>query len=380
MTKQQIATLLHLSLPSVSHLLRKLTAERLLTLARGLKEKEKDRRRVYIRINGSLRALGLHITRHGIIASVVDASGRILKSWSDPVHAVEGCSGLLRRIALALDIVRKHSDFRQLQGVGIAIGGMVRDDTISENFPILADWENINLAEIAKKQIGLPIYVANDALAETFAEQQYGSARGVSNALYFHYGWGVALGLILDSEIRRGVAYAGGIRHLKVADSGPICNCGNRGCLESLASIGALVRAVVQAIQQGARTEVLTLAGGELGKVSWKILLTAADHGDTLAGNMLERASDHLAVALAGAADLLDPEVLILGGHMQHTPLFFAENLRRKIYLRLTAPIRRHLRIEVSALGPEAGVIGAGALVYQHLFDSNVWVSTKTES
>jgi predicted NBD/HSP70 family sugar kinase len=370
MTKQQIANLLHLSLPSVSHILRKLTAEKLLTLARGFKEK--DRRRVYIKVNGGLLALGVHITRHAILASVVDATGRILKRWRDTVHPVGGSSGLLRRIAGVLDAARKCSDFRELQGVGIAIGGLVHNEAISENFPILADWDNINLAEIARKQIGLPTYVVNDAIAETFAEQQYGSARGVRNALYFHYGWGVALGLILDSQIRRGVAYAGQIAHLKVADSGPICNCGNSGCLERLSSIGALVDAVVQATQQGGRSEVLTLTGGDLGKVDWKILLTVADHGDALAGNLFERASDHLAVALAGAANLVDPEVLILGGHIRDSPRFFYENLCRKIYLRVEAPIRSHLRIEVSTLGPEAGIIGASALVFQHLFEPKV--------
>jgi predicted NBD/HSP70 family sugar kinase len=318
-----------------------------------------------------LRALGLHITRHGINVSIIDAAGGIVKSWSDTVHAAEGCSGLLRRISAALDIARKHSESRVLQGVGIAVGGMVRGDAISENIPILADWENINLAETARKQTGLPSFVGNDVIVETFAEQHYGKARGVRNAVYFHYGWGLGMGIILDSELRRGVSYAGGICHLKVADFGPICNCGNRGCLESLCSVGALTHAVARAIQEGARSEVRTLAGDDLGKISWEILLAAGDHGDTLVQNVLERASNHLAAALAGVAELLDPELLILGGRIQHSPSFFVESLRRKIFLRLTGPIRRHLRIEVSALGPEAGVIGAGALVFQHLFDSN---------
>ena len=368
MTKQQIAGLVNLSLPSVSRLLEKLTAEGLLTVARGLKEK--DPRRVYISVNERhLRALALHITRHGITGATVDAGGRILKSWTDSLHATEGPTGLIRRIVLALVDARKHSEAGMLRGVGIGIGGPVRNHATSESFAILPDWSNVNLSEIVQKETGLRTYVANDAFAETFAEKQYGCARGVRNALYFHYGWGLQLGLILDSEIRRGAGYAGEIGHVQVAESGPVCICGRRGCLESLASIGALVRAAVQAIRQGARSEVRTLTSGDLGKVSWDILQTAADHGDALAGNLLERASDQLAVALAGAINLLDPELLILGGHIRNSPRSFAENLCRKIYLRVTAPMRPHLRIEVSALGPEAGIIGAGTLVFQHLLD-----------
>jgi predicted NBD/HSP70 family sugar kinase len=379
MTKQRIAGLLNLSLPSVSRLLEKLIVERLLTVSRGLKEK--GPRLVYIGINErQLHALGLHITRHGITGATVDAGGRILKSWSDTVQATEGSSGLLRRILLALVDARKHSAAGILQGVGIGIAGTVRNEAISENFPILPDWRNVNLSEIVQKETGLRTCVANDAFAETFAEKQYGCARGVRNALYFHYGWGLQLGLIIDSEIRRGAAYAGEIGHLQIAESGPVCICGRRGCLESMASIGALSRAAVQATRQGAASEVRTLTGGDLQKVGWDTLRTAADHGDILVGNLLERASDHLAVALAAAINLLDPELLILGGYIRNSPRFFIQNLCRKICLRLTPQIAAHLRFQVSELGPEAGVIGAGSLVFHHLFDAAHESSISAES
>ncbi|MDE6627358.1 MAG: ROK family protein [Lachnospiraceae bacterium] len=250
-------------------------------------------------------------------------------------------------------------------GIGIGSPGTIDDENgviiYSNNF----DWENVNIVKQMADQISLPIYIANDADAAALGEVCAGAAKGTKSAVLLTLGTGVGGGVILNGRIFHG-PLSGGLElgHMVIKAGGEPCTCGREGCLESYASATALLRMAKRAAQENPSSLMNEMCNDRLENMNGIIPFEAADKGDRAAGEVIEEYMDYLAEGIANVINIFRPELVILGGGIA------AQKER------LTAPLQARVdvlcfgkehgqtaRIVTSALGNDAGIIGAAGLV-----------------
>jgi predicted NBD/HSP70 family sugar kinase len=210
-------------------------------------------------------------------------------------------------------------------------------------------WSNVPLADDRESALGLPVQIANRAKVAALGEHWSRSATGTNSLVYVHVGTGIVAGIVLNGALLFGRdGLAGELGHTTVVVDGPPCDCGNRGCLQTLASTSAILREVrIELVSQAARD------------------------GDTLAVDVLQEAATYLGVAIANLINLYNPQAVVLGGPIIRGADSVIPTITREIHLRALRAALSDLPIVASALpGEEAGAIGAAALFLEHLPDS----------
>ena len=212
----------------------------------------------------------------------------------------------------------KRADGEAVFAIGICAPGPLDPRTgVVLNPPNVPCWRNFALAEEIKKRYGVSARVDNDANAAALAESKWGAGKGFANVFYACIGTGIGTGIILDGKIfhgRTGSAAEGG--HVSIDYRGPRCGCGKRGCIEALASGTAIARRGREAVAGDSKRgeRLLALAGGDAAAIRSEMVGRAAGEGDALAREILSETIEFLAVWLGNIVDLLEPEVIILGG------------------------------------------------------------------
>ncbi len=305
-----------------------------------------------------------------LAAALVDAAaGAVLArvrrpSPSDARSSIAEMLDMGRR-AVA-DAGRRLAD---VAGVGISFGGPVDESRrrvrLSHHVP---GWEDLPLVDEVSRQLGLPAAMDNDANVQALGEWRFGAGRGVSDLLFVNVGTGIGGGLIAGGRLRRGRhGLAGEVGHTVVEPSGPVCTCGKRGCVESLASGPGIARAAREALRGrpfgGGRLR--ELAGGDPAGITGELVFRAAAEGDPVARQVLERACTYLGIGIANAAAIVDPELVVVGGGVAKAGERFFGPLRRAAREH-AAPLEPDmLRIVPGELGDDANVLGAAALAEQ---------------
>ena len=209
-------------------------------------------------------------------------------------------------------------DSRQKASIGICAPGPLDPHTgVVLNPPNVPCWRNFPLAEEIRKRYGVTARIDNDANAAGLAESLWGAGKGLRNVFYACIGTGVGTGIIFDKKIfhgRTGAAAEGG--HVTIDMHGPKCGCGKRGCIEALASGTAIARRAREAVAANLKlgAALVGLAGGDVAAIRCETVGAAAVAGDQLARKILAETMEYLAAWLGNIVDLLEPEVMILGG------------------------------------------------------------------
>jgi len=227
------------------------------------------------------------------------------------------------------------------------------------NLPI----EELPLRELIAERTGLPSFLDNDANVAALAEHRFGAARGTENAVMLTIGTGIGGGLILGGEIYRGSHGAGAeLGHMAIQMDGPGCqgNCPNRGCVEAFASGTALGREGLAAAE-GKPESALGKLLAEGKDVDGKAVTVAAQQGDEAAIEVFELVGSRLGVALAGYANIFEPEVIVIGGGVIAAGELLLAPARRELEARALRPMNRTPVVEAE-LGEDAGMIGAAAM------------------
>jgi glucokinase len=213
---------------------------------------------------------------------------------------------------------------------------------------------------------GLPVQIENDANAVALGEHRYGAGRGVANLVYLTISTGIGGGLILDGQLRRGEhGLAGEIGHMVVRPNGPDCTCGNRGCLEALASGLAIADRARLALAHCAGSAMLRLAGDNPQAITAEIVFRAAMAGDPAAAWLIEQVAEDLGLALAMLASIVDPGRIILGGGVAKAGEQLLRPVR-SVFRRYAFPmLAERVSIVQAAALDEGGLLGAAALVAQ---------------
>jgi glucokinase len=228
------------------------------------------------------------------------------------------------------------------------------------NLPV----RDVPIRDRMREQLGIPVFIDNDANVAALAEHRFGAAKGTSDAVMLTIGTGIGGGVIIDGELYRGsTGAASEPGHMVIDIDGPPCqgNCPNHGCLETFASGTALAREGREAAKRDPDS-ALGKALAEGGEIVGKTVTDAANAGDPTAIALVEQAGRWLGVGLTGLANIFEPEVIVLGG-----------GVAKAVGARMLDPAREELRsralppmnevpVELADLGPEAGMVGAAEM------------------
>ena len=327
------------------------------------------RPRQLLRVNANARcAVGLHLDPVELSCAVVNLRGepvtvlrRPLSASADPETVI---ATMTETVGEAVAAARIPVD--RLLGVGVAAPGPIDHDlgTVLSP-PQLAHWQRVPIARRLQDHLGMPVTLENDATAAAIAERWAGGGRGVSDFAYVFLGTGIGGGLILGHQVYRGGSRnAGEFGHTTIATDGPDCYCGNRGCLERLVSPAAIVGEASRRLDAGADSVLSAPYRADAASLTYAAVCAAALAADPLATEVVDAAAELLASVVVGMVNVLDIELVILGGHALR---LIGPRVREVVAEAVrTRPIARQLRVaevQLSELGADAAVIGAAALV-----------------
>lgn len=285
-------------------------------------------------------------------AVLVGAAGRIVARERSDTPRTGGPVVVEHLVALVARLATAAAPDEPLAAVGVGVPGIVDEAAGIARYSANLNWRDLGLVDALRPRVGVPVALGHDVRLGALGEGALGAARGVADFLYLPIGTGVAAALVLGGRVRRGVhGAAGEVGHVVVEPGGPRCGCGRRGCLEAVASAGAIAR------RYGERRP------GEL--VDAAAVVARAASGDEIADALWREAVDALGVSLAGAQALVDVELVVVGGGLAHAggPLFeglagvLADRLGWIAAPRLAAA---ELRDDAACLG--AALIGRDAL------------------
>jgi glucokinase len=318
--------------------------------------------------------VGVDIGGTKIATGLVDATGRILFQTRCPMVGNCDAAAGLAAVISAIDAVQKEASEgldakNRVRGIGICAPGPLDPNTgVVVNPPNLSCWRNFPLVEEVARFYGLPVKLDNDGNAAALAEFLWGAGRGFRNIFYATLGTGVGTGIVLDGKLyhgRTGAAAEGG--HVSIDYKGPRCGCGKLGCIEVFASgpaIAKRARAKLQS-QQGVSSKMLDLSGGDLARLSSEIVGTASAAGDRLAREVLLEIVDLLALWLGNMVDLLEPDVLIIGGGVAAMLNPFFPEIRNRLPSCCINSRCQEIPLLPAHYGQDAGVAGGAALLFQ---------------
>ena len=308
-----------------------------------------------------MAVLAIDIGGTKLAAGVVDDTGRLLNRAEVPTRATEGLDPVLGRIiGLGRDLLaRPEVAGLEVTRVGVGCAGPVdRRQGMVFNPPNLPGWVRVPLAERLQAGLGLPIVLENDANAAALGEFRYGAGKGARSLVYYTVSTGIGGGIVLDGRLWHGLADAAGeIGHVTVRPDGPLCGCGNRGCLEAMASGPSMVRRAKEALASGRTSRLQAMAD-----FTARELLQAAQEGDELAREIWDEAVRCLGIGVAGVITILAPERIVIGGGVSRVGDFLFVPLREEVRRHVKLVPVESVPILPAALGPDVGILGAAAV------------------
>jgi glucokinase len=319
-------------------------------------------------LDSSKTTVGVDVGGTKVAVGLVDAQGKILTSLRKPMVATEDAAAGLASVTGAIDaLFEANLNVREtIRGIGICAPGPLDPNTgIVINPPNLKCWRNFPLGEEMSRRYRVAVKVDNDANAAALAEYLWGAGRGYKNVFYATIGTGIGTGIILDGGIhhgRTGAAAEGG--HVTIDYHGPLCGCGKRGCIEVLAAGPAIARrARAKISEQPVRESLLRkLSGDNAETLSSEMVGQANAAGDPLAREILLETVDLLAVWLGNIVDLLEPEVLIIGGGVAAMLNPFFGELRERTAAQSLNSRAAEIPLLHAHYGSESGIAGGAAL------------------
>ena len=310
--------------------------------------------------------LGIDVGGTKIISAIVDGRGRIVARDYRETEAQDGPAAVLSQITEAATSVIAESGVNSagIAGVGIAAPGPIDAHSgVVTAPPNLPGWKDVPLKELIKDRLGLPTALENDANAAALAEHRFGAGRGTKHMIYVTASTGIGGGFILDGKLYAGATgSAGEIGHMTILPHGPLCGCGNQGCLEALASGRAIAREARELVHGGARTLIADLAHGDPDRISARLVAQAAAEGDAEAGRILDQAMAYLGIGMANLVNLFNPELLVIGGGLTKMDERLFGPVRSIIDQRAFPANAHAVRVIPAELGDDVGVLGAAAV------------------
>lgn len=298
------------------------------------------------------------------IAAGLCQNGEILKKVIFPTQAGAGFDGVIGVIVEACRHVTAGFDSDKISGLGIGSAGQINGKTGEVIYSPNLNWRNAPLGAALKRELGYEVRVLNDVRAATMAEHKYGNGKGCDNFVNIFVGTGVGSGFVLNGKLVDGYTNsAGEIGHICMDPDGPICGCGNKGCLEAFASGTGMENHVKLLLKSGRKSILHELAEGKLENVKGPLIGKAAVAGDEVALEAIARVGKYLGIALANLHTMLNPEVILLGGGMMALKDYFFTDMMTTMQKHILPVADRGERlVKMARFENDAVLLGGAAL------------------
>lgn len=307
-------------------------------------------------------AIGIDIGGTGAKGAVVDDSGSILLRAERPTDPTAGTKTIL---SLADELLDAAKDAAHVVAIGIGAAGFINFERGSVVFSPNLVYDDPHIEQAVTARFGLTCAVDNDANAAVWGERTFGSVQGMDDVVMLTLGTGIGSGIIVNGGMMRGSTGAGAeLGHIIVDPDGPECGCGLKGCLEQFASGRAIQRAATQAVERDPTSSIVDIAASP-GAITGADVAKAAREMDETARTILRRAGTWLGIGLSNIANIFDPDAIVLSGSVVDAGEPYLGPARDKLALMTQAQRRRPLRLDVTKLKHDAGVLGAAALALQ---------------
>lgn len=275
-------------------------------------------------------------------------------------------------LSIALSAIRDAIDSRDAScgdvlGLSLGVPGLIDEESGNLIFAPNLAWHDVPLARILQDAFpDIAVFVDNEANLAALGEHYFGVAQGCDDVLYVSVGVGLGGGMVRDGQIFRGKAgFAGEFGHITIDPYGRVCNCGNRGCWETLVSQSALFRSVEQAIADGKHSTLTEMTGGDLSQLSLPLVLKAAETGDAVALESLEKMGRYLGLGIAGLINALDPDLVVFGGILSLAADLLLPTVEAELRSRTISWDTHSTQVVRSEHGFDACVMGGVATVLQ---------------
>ncbi len=307
--------------------------------------------------------IGIDLGGTNLRVAAVDAEGRILERIALDTEVKEGRERVVADMCAAVAEIESRLPRSNMLGIGIGVPGIINlaNGRVRQS-PNLPGWSEFPVRDDIERRLRTHVILENDANAAALGEKWVGAGRNVNGLCMITVGTGIGGGLILNGRIWHGMdGMAGELGHMTIDPNGALCGCGNLGCIEAYASAGAITHMAMAAIRVG-RSPELARAAEELGELTAEIVYIKAKQGDIVAREIFEMVGRSLGVGLANMINVFNLPLYVVGGGVARGWDAFAPSLMAEVRKRSLVARSTPTRIVPSALGAEAGLLGAAYL------------------
>jgi glucokinase-like ROK family protein len=267
-------------------------------------------------------------------------------------------------------LVEFRIEVEKIMGVGINMPGLIDSDSgINYSYLYAPD---ICLRDEFQERFKFPVYIENDSKARALAELRYGIAQDSKNALVLQLDWGLGIGMIFNGKLYKGNSgFSGEFSHILINEDGPLCTCGKRGCLETIASGRVLVSRAYEELEQNANSALQQTRLKNKGQLTPDDIVKAAKDGDQLALSLINDIGQNLGKGLSYLIQILNPERIILGGSISQAKEYLLTPINQSLFSYCIPKLREDTSILISELGADAGVLGAVSVVLERAINDH---------
>jgi glucokinase len=301
-----------------------------------------------------------------ILSVIAEGDGCRVGEDRRPTSAKEGPEVVLERVVTSLETALANAGLQQddLVAVGICSPGPCDiDNGVICSAPNLPGWRDVPICRYVGERLGALALLENDANAAAVGEYVYGAGRGCRHLIYMTVSTGIGGGFIIDGRLYRGATgVAGELGHMTIDPHGPVCGCGNHGCLEALASGTAVAARGEELVAQGSSALLAELAQ-EQGRLTAETVAQAAGRGDVACRGIIRRAGYYLGIGFASYVNIFNPEIIVIGGGLAKVGDLLLAPARAEMEARAMPEALEAVQMKLAELGDYAGVMGMVALL-----------------
>lgn len=371
--RAEIARLTDLSIPTVMKIIDEMEEKQLIRkIGKGESNGGKRPELLEIAVD-AYYIIGVGIGRSITKAIVMDLDGNIISQGTIKTGQTIPHEDLIHRWIQLIDNVIRDSKipFDRFLGMGIGMPGLLDTEEGIVLFSPDFEWENVNLIEPFQKHFKMDICLENSNRALALGEYFFGAGTASNYFILVSIGHGIGSAILKNGDFYRGSSGSSGeFGHITMEKEGPKCKCGNKGCLEALASGNAIAKTAMDAVIKDPDSIILKLSNNDTNSIEAKEVFDAAKLGDKTARKIVDDAIQYIGIGLASYINLMDPDMIILAGAVVNAGDIFIDGLKKVIKERQMKFAGRKVKIQVSKLGVNATSMGAASIILKKFIEN----------
>ena len=374
-TKGMLADELGINITTITHLVNILFNSCQILIESGEDASTGGRKPKLYQINKELGyVVGVDIGGENIRVIVTDFLGNVISGLKDKTNSESNGEKIINKILNMIETLSIKSKIpkEKILGIGMSISGIIDTKSGYSIFcPNIEGFKDFPVKKIIEEKTKVQVFIDDSVRCMAIAEKRYGIAKSYNNFIFISLGKGIGIGVYIDGKIYRGsMGLAGELGHITVSENGPICNCGNRGCLEAIASSDGIIRRAREGMEKGIITSISSIINGNFGNLFVKTIAKAAEEGDKFAYYIINRTGEYVGIAIAAALNLFGSDLIVLGGGVSECGDILLSAIKRTVKTRALDVISRKVAIIKTQLDDNIAALGAVTNLIDILFDN----------